>query len=392
MRLSRAERSLLADWWFSVDRVLLVAVFAIIGAALVLSLAASPATALKRGLPAFYYAERHASFVLTASALMLAVSLLTAAGTRRLALAVLLAASGAMIAALLWGPEINGAKRWAYIMGYSFQPSEFAKPAFIVLSAWLLAEAARRPDMPALAMAVALFAAFAALLILQPDIGQILLITLIWGCLLFLAGRSGRWVAAVFLTGAGLFAAAYTGLGYFRSRVDRFLAPASGDTYQSDRALQSFIEGGFFGRGPGEGAIKFSLPDARSDFIFAVIAEEYGVLVCLVILGLFAMIAVRVLANQRNEPEPFQRLAGTGLALLITLQAILNMAVNVGLVPVKGITLPFISSGGSSALAMGLTMGMLLAVTRRRADAAHVRKPALVGRPGALEPTGPSRS
>jgi cell division protein FtsW len=265
--------------------------------------------------------------------------------------------------------------------GYSVQPSEFAKPAFVVLSAWLLAEGERRPDMPAMPMAVSLYLAFACLLALQPDVGQALLASLVWAALFLLAGRPLRWF---FMLAAGLAAgllAAYMSLGYVRWRIDRFLHPTVGDSFQTDRALQSFIEGGFFGKGPGEGTIKTVLPDAHTDFIFAVIGEEYGMLACLVILALFVLVAVRVFLRHVDQSGGFAALASAGLTLLFVLQAIINMAVNVGLVPAKGMTLPFISSGGSSMLAVGLTMGMLLAVTRRQPDPARVKKPEFVSRP-----------
>lgn len=378
MRLYRAERSLLADWWFTVDRVLLTAVLAIMGAGLLLSLAASPAIAIKRGLPTFYYVERHLIFSLGGAGLMLCVSLLSPTAVRRLALMLFVASAGLMIVVLGAGVEINGARRWLHIGAYTLQPSEFAKPAFVVLTAWAFAEAEVRPDMPATALAVLLYALFAMLLVLQPDLGQTLLVSAVWCALFLLAGQSFRWFLALLTGMSGGFFVAYLSFGYVRLRVDRFLNPAIGDTFQADRALQSFIEGGFFGKGPGEGTIKTVLPDAHTDFIFAVIAEEYGILACLVVLGLFALVAVRVFSRQIGETDAFARLASAGLTLLVVAQALINMAVNVGLIPVKGMTLPFISSGGSSTLAVGLGIGMLLAVSRRRIDPARTGKPAFV--------------
>ena len=381
MRLSREERSLLVDWWFTVDRALLATILVIACAGLLLSLAASPSIALKRGLPTFYFVQRHFVFALLSVALLLAVSLLSQAQVRRLSLAVLLGAMALMTVVLVTGAEINGARRWLHLGGYSLQPSEFAKPAFVVLSAWMVAESERRADMPAVAFDVMLYLAFAGLLALQPDVGQMLLVSLVWCALFLLAGRSLRLLSAMAAGIAGVLFVAYLSLGYVRLRVARFLHPSVGDSFQTDRALQSFTEGGFFGKGPGEGTVKTVLPDAHADFIFAVIAEEYGVLACLVILGLFGLVAVRVFARHVHRANAFAPLAAAGLVLLFTLQAIINMAVNVGLVPAKGITLPFISNGGSSMLAVGLTMGMLLAVTRRRADPARVKKPGLVSKP-----------
>jgi cell division protein FtsW len=381
MRLSRAERSLLVDWWFTVDRALLAAILVIVAAGLLLSLAASPSIALNRGLPTFYFVERHVAFALASVTLLLVVSLLSPPQVRRLALAVLIVAIAMMVLVLATGVEINGARRWLHLGGYSVQPSEFAKPAFVVLSAWLLAEGDRRPDMPAMPMAISLYLLFAGLLALQPDVGQALLVSLVWGALFLLAGRPLRWFLMLAAGLAGGLLVAYMSLGYVRSRVIRFLHPTLGDTFQTDHALHSFIEGGFFGKGPGEGTIKTVLPDAHTDFIFAVIAEEYGVLACLVLLALFALVVVRVFSRHVDHSGGFAPLASAGLTLLFALQAIINMAVNVGLVPAKGMTLPFISSGGSSMLAVGLAMGMLLAVTRRRPDPARVKKPEFVSRP-----------
>jgi cell division protein FtsW len=393
MKLSRAERSLLADWWFTVDRVLLGTILAIACVGLFLSLAASPAIALKRGLPTFYFVERHFFFTAVALAGMLATSLLTPVTVRRLSLVVLAAAFALMVLTLLTGAEVNGARRWLHVGGYSIQPSEIAKPAFVVIIAWLLAQAERRSDVPALPLAVGVYLLFAGLLILQPDVGQTLLISFVWCALLFLAGKPIRWFVIFLPVLAAGFGAAYLSFGYVRSRVARFLDPAAGDTYQTDRALQSFIEGGFFGRGPGEGTIKTVLPDAHSEFILAVIGEEYGVLACLVVLGLFALTVLRVFSRQIAESDTFVRLASAGLVLLFALQAFINMAVSVGLIPAKGITLPFISSGGSSTLATGLAMGMLLALTRRRPDPARVKKPSFVVRRAvSYDPTGPMPS
>jgi cell division protein FtsW len=375
MRLSRVERSLLSDWWFSVDRVLLIALLALLGAGLLLSLAASPAIAIKRGLPTFFYTARHLTFALAAAAILFTVSLSSGPSVRRLALGVLLVAMALMLLVVLTGAEIKGARRWLQIAGYSLQPSEFAKPSFVVLSAWLLGEAERRPDVPAAAIAALMYGSLAGLLIAEPDIGQTLLISLIVCALFLLARRPLAWLLALLAAPPLILLGAYVSFAYVRLRVDHFLHPATGDGFQRDHALQSFVEGGFFGKGPGEGTIKAVLPDAHTDFVFAVIAEEYGALACLAVLCLFALIAVRVLSRQRAAATPFARLAAAGLALLLSLQAIVTMAVNVGLLPAKGMTLPFISSGGSSMLATGLCAGMLLAVTRRRPEGARVKKP-----------------
>ena len=377
MRISRTDRSLVAEWWFTVDRVLLTAILILAGTGFVLSLAASPAVALKKGLAAFHFVERHAVFSLLGAAIMLAVSMMQPRQLRRLALIIFVLAISLMISVLITGEEINGARRWVRFLGFSLQPSELAKPAFVTLAAWAFAEVQRQVEMPARFVAVALWATFAALLLMQPDVGQTFLISTIWGTLFVLSGQPLSWAAVFAAIGSVGLAGAYFSLDYVRLRVDRFLG-AGGDEYsQTARALQSFIEGGFLGRGPGEGTIKTALPDAHTDFIFAVVAEEYGAIACLAIVALFAIIVLRAYFRTFTETDPFARLAVAGLTMMFGLQASINMGVNVGLLPAKGMTLPFISAGGSSLLSVFLTMGMILALTRRRPDALRLRRPHL---------------
>ncbi len=377
MRLTRADRSLLADWWFTVDRPLLGIFFVLIGVGCILSLAASPAIAVKKGLAPFYFAERHFVFAGLGLATMLAVSSLSPRQVRRLALVLFLVSLALMLWIPLGGPEIKGARRWVFLAGYSLQPSEIGKPALVVLLAWLFAEAAKRSDVPAVPLAIALGVTFSGLLVIQPDVGQTLLVAAVWGALFLLSGQPLRFAALLAPAGAIGFGAAYFAFEHVRRRVARFLDPSSGDNYQIERAIQSFSEGGLMGRGPGEGTIKSVLPDAHTDFIFAVIGEEYGVLACLGLVLLYVGLFHRAFARAWREPDDFVRLAVIGLALLIALQALINMGVNVGLLPAKGMTLPFISAGGSSTLATSLTAGMLLALMRRRPDVGHARKPQL---------------
>jgi cell division protein FtsW len=387
MKFSRADRSRLADWWFTVDHVLLYAILIVVATGLVLSIAASPAVALKKGLPAYYFVERHVIFSVIGVVVMLAVSLLAPASVRRLSVVVLAGALAGLVAVYLFGEEINGARRWLSVEGHSIQPSEFAKPAFVVVAAWLLAEARRRPDMPALPLAFALFAVFAGLLIVQPDVGQTLLVTAVSIAMLFVSGVALKGAALAAVLGAGGLYAAYLYFPHVAFRIDRFFGPQSSSDYsQGARAIQSFVEGGFLGRGPGEGTIKTSLPDAHTDYIFAVVAEEYGVIACLALLSLFAFVVLRALRHAESEPDPPTRLGIVGLALMFGFQALINMGVNVGLLPAKGMTLPFLSAGGSSMLAISLTLGMLLALTRRRADADRLKKPPLMPSLPSLDP------
>lgn len=388
MSFSRTDRSRLAEWWFTVDRQLIVLIFVLMGAGLLLSLAASPAIAMKRSFATYHFVWRQFVFAGLGAAVMIAVSLLSPAQVRRLALVTLAASLAGLIAVLFAGTEINGARRWLPILGQTLQPSEFAKPGFIVMSAWLFAETKRRPDMPALAVACALMIAMAVLLILEPDFGQTLLVGFVWGALYVVSGQSRIGAIAIGAIGAAGAGSAYVMLPHVQARVDRHFAGSAGDHSQVDRALQAFMEGGFFGRGPGEGTVKIVLPDAHTDFIFAVLAEEYGVLACLALLALFAVIAGKAVLRARSEPDSANRLAILGLALVFALQALINMGVNVGLLPAKGMTLPFISAGGSSTLAVSLTLGMLIALTRKRTGLANVKKPRLV----ATRPSGMQKS
>ena len=373
MSFSRTDKSRLAAWWFTVDHALVGAFATLMGIGLVISLAASPAVAMKKGLPAFYFVERHIAFAVVGLVLMLTISLFDRRAIRRFSAGLLGLSLAALVLVLQTGVEMNGARRWLSILGQSLQPSELAKPAFVVVSAWLLAEAQRRRDMPAMPAAGLLLAVLAVLLLLQPDVGQTLLIATVWGALFFLSGQPVRAALALASTGMGGIVAAYFVFDHVRQRVDKFLFASAGDNTQVDRAIQSFAQGGFLGRGPGEGVLKTMLPDAHTDFILAVIAEEYGVLTCIGLVGLYAFVVLRAFYRGWREPDPATRLAVVGLSLLIGLQALINMAVNVGLMPAKGLTLPFISAGGSSLLAVSMTAGMMLGLTRRRADPARLK-------------------
>jgi cell division protein FtsW len=379
MRFDREDTSLLADWWFTVDRLLLTAVFILIGVGILVSLAASPSVALNKDLAAFYFVKRHIVIVAFGALLMLALSAQSPRTIRRIALVLFAGSIAAMLLILATGEEINGARRWMRIAGISLQPSELAKPAFVVLSAWAFAEHERRRDVPAFPIAISLYAGFVALLLLQPDVGQSLLVTLVWGAMFILAGMPLIWAAGFFsLTALGL-GVAYLVLPYIQHRVHAFLSPNAGDNSQVERAYNSFKEGGFFGRGPGEGTIKTVLPDAHTDFIFAVIAEEYGAIACIALLLLFMFIVFRALAQALANEDLSLRYAIAGLALLIGGQTLINMGVNVGLLPAKGMTLPMISAGGSSLIAVSITFGMLLGLTRRRSAVGDIRLPQASG-------------
>jgi cell division protein FtsW len=378
MIFSRADKSRFAEWTFTIDRAMLSAMLGLIVIGLILSFAASPAVAMKKGFSTYHFVERHVVFAVIATITMVIVSFLTPRGVRRLSLFVLAAALAGMIVVLISGSELNGAQRWLSFAGYSLQPSEFAKPAFIVVMARLFAEAVGRRDIPAWPLAIGLWAVFAVLLVAQPDVGQTVLISATAGILYLLAGLPLLGALALAgIGGVGLLLA-YQNFSHVHSRLDRFFSPLPFENFQVDRAMQSFAEGGLFGRGPGEGTIKSVLPDAHTDFIFAVVAEEYGVLACLSLLCLFAFIVIKALVRAVEEPNAADRLAIQGLAIVFGLQALINMGVNIGLLPPKGMTLPFISAGGSSMIALAITAGMLLALTRHRPDLQRLKKPRLV--------------
>ena len=364
--VSRAERSPFADWWWTIDRWLLASLGGLMVLGLVLTLAGSPPVAERLGLSTFHFVNRQVGYLIPAIVLMIATSFLSPRHVRRAALLVFCMGIGLVIAAILFGVEVKGAKRWIF----GVQPSEFVKPAFVVLAAWAFSEGARRRDVPANIFALLLLPATIVPLILQPDFGQTMLISMVWAALFFMAGLHWFWVAGIGGVGASGVLLAYKFVPHVRLRIEKFIDPASGvgagDTFQVDTAMESFISGGWLGKGPGEGTLKRILPDSHTDFIFAVTGEEFGVLFCIGIVLLFAFIVLRVLWLASRNEDPFCRFAASGLVMLFGLQSAINMAVNVHLMPAKGMTLPFISYGGSSLISLALAMGFLIAVTRRR--------------------------
>jgi cell division protein FtsW len=364
--ISREQRTPFSEWWWTVDRLLLAAFMTLMLAGVILSLAASPPVAVRIGLDPFHFFNRHVLFLVPSVIVMLGVSFLSPRQVRRTALLVFAISIVLVVATLLLGPEVKGAKRWITILGVNIQASESLKPAFVVLVAWLFAESARRPEMPATSMALGMLLMTVTLLVLEPDFGQTMLILMVWGTLFFIAGMRMIWVFGLMGAGAvGLFGA-YMLVPHVAGRIKRFMDPASGDTFQVDMAMESFTHGGWFGQGPGEGTVKRILPDSHTDFVFAVAAEEFGIILCLVLLALFAFIVIRALSRAYASEDLFARFAAAGLAIMFGIQASINMAVNLHLMPAKGMTLPFISYGGSSMISLAYGVGMLLALTRQR--------------------------
>jgi cell division protein FtsW len=369
---TRTDTSLLGRWWWTIDRWTLAALGLLIGAGIILTLAASPAVANRIGADSFHFVRRQFLFLAPSLALMFAISLGTPLQVRRFAIVAFLGAWMLLVLTLFVGAEIKGATRWIGVGPLSIQPSEFVKPAFIVVSGWLLAERARNPAFPGWTLSFALWLAVVGPLVLQPDFGQTLLLTMVWGVQLFLAGIPMLLVMVLALMGLGGIVGGYFLLPHVASRIDRFINPESGDTFQIDTALAAFTTGGLWGRGPGEGVVKRILPDAHTDFIFAVAGEEFGTFACIVLVGLFAFVVLRGFARLLQENDPFVLLAGSGLLIQFGFQALINIGVNLHLLPAKGMTLPFISYGGSSMLALAMGMGMLLALTRTRPGLAPI--------------------
>ena len=364
--VSRAERSAFGDWWWTIDRFLLAALAALMVIGLVFLMAGGPPVAERLGLSTFHFVNRQVLFLLPTVAILVGVSFLSLRHVRRLALIVYAAGMGLVFLAFHFGPEIKGAHRWIMLGGIGIQPSEFVKPAFVVITAWAFSENARRKDMPGALLAFLILPATIIPLILQPDFGQTMLVTAVWCGLFFVAGLHWFWVMGLGGLGLAGIVAAYEFLPHVRARIERFMDKDSGDSFQVDMALDSFARGGWLGRGPGEGTVKRILPDAHTDFIFAVTAEEFGIVVCIALVVLFALVVLRGLMLARRSEDTFCRLAVTGLMMMFGLQAAINMMVNVHLIPAKGMTLPFISYGGSSMLSLALGMGFLIALTRRR--------------------------
>ena len=364
--LSRADTSVLGRWWWTVDRWTLFAITALIGFGYIMMLAASPAVAERIHQSRDLFIAKQVVFLALAGMVVVGVSLLSPRGVRRLALLGCVVAIGFTALTLIHGVEIKGARRWIALPGFSLQPSEFLKPCFAVVTAWLLSEGARARRFPGRIVACCVFAVIALLLKSQPDMGMLAVVGAVFFVQLFVGGLNILLVGgAVGLLGAGAVGA-YTFFPHVRSRVMRFLDPSTGDNFQVNTALEAFGNGGLLGRGPGEGRVKDVLPDAHADFVFAVMGEEFGLVICLAVLCIFGFIVLRGLLRLLAEQDLFIVLAATGLVTSFGLQSFVNMASTLHLIPTKGMTLPFVSYGGSSVLAVSLGVGMLLALTRRR--------------------------
>ena len=364
MLISRSDRGTLARWWFTIDRPLISAVLLLMSMGVLISMAASPPVAERIGLDSFHFFKSQLFYLFFAVICLITLSFFDTGWVRRASFLGFVGALILMAAALFFGPEIKGAHRWINFGPINLQPSEFAKPCYVVAASWFLAEKTRRPDMPGHIIAYAMAAVFLGMLVLQPDFGQAALVVATTGAMLLVFGIP--WVIVFGLAGCGVIAGvfAYLLVPHVASRIDRFMSPEKGDTFQTDTAMEAFRNGGLMGTGPGGGQAKLVLPDAHTDFTFAVVGEEFGIIACLAIMALFIFIVMRVLRRAKTEQDPFSALAMAGLVTMFGLQAAINMGVNVALLPAKGMTLPFISYGGSSLLGTAMAMGFVLALAR----------------------------
>ena len=365
---ARDRKTPIAEWWWTIDKQLLAALTLLLMVGIVLSFAASPPVAERIGLDAWHFVIRHAMFSALALVVLVGTSMLPHRLARVSAIGVLIVSVILLWLTLRFGVEVKGAKRWVSAFGQTIQPSEFVKPAYAVIGAWLFAESMKQQGMPARTLATVIMLVIVGGLLLQPDIGQTALVLATWAALLFLSGISWLIILVLGVAGIGLLFGAYAFFPHFAKRIDTFINPEEGNTYQVDKALSSLLEGGWFGRGPGESLAKKVIPDAHADYVFSAAAGEYGILFCLCLVALIAFIVIRALLRAQQQQSLFARLAASTIAIQFGLQCSINLAVNLSLIPPKGMTLPFVSYGGTSMIAIAFGMGLMLALTRKRPE------------------------
>ncbi len=368
--ISRNDNSLIGRWWWNVDRWTLFSVLLLSFIGLFLVFASSPSVSERIGLDSFYFVKRHVLYIIFGLWMMLTISMLSLKNIKRFSLILFFISIVAMVFTIFTGFEIKGAKRWMSLFGLSLQPSEFLKPSFSILVAWMFSEKRLYPEFPGMIVSIFLYFISVLLLLMQPDLGMVVLISFVWFSQLFLAGLSMIWVFSAFVFGAGGLGVAYLFLPHVTKRIDQFLIGSNGDRfsdqYQITQSIESFMNGGFWGRGPGEGIIKNHLPDSHADFIFAVAGEEFGIIVCSLIVAIFVFIVLRNIYRMMSETNLFIVLAVSGLIIQFGLQAMINIMSTLSLIPTKGMTLPFISFGGSSLLSICILIGMVLGLTKEK--------------------------
>ncbi|GLT02189.1 cell division protein FtsW [Sphingobium jiangsuense] len=381
------ERTALAVWFWEIDRLLLALIIILIAIGLVAVAAASPVAAIDRStadvdVDPLVYFYRQLMWVGLGVPFMLGISMLPRETARRFAVMGALIFGFTLLLVPLLGTNVNGAKRWIDL-GIRFQPSEFLKPVYVVSIAWLLSLRERDSSLPVIPLTGLITALVAALLMKQPDFGQTVIFCACWGALLLLGGASVRLIVGMVVAACGGLVAVYLFYENGRQRINDFLGigarPETGPD-QTELAHRTITNGGFTGVGPGGGQAKFRLPEAHTDYIFSVIGEEFGLIACIIVVLLYLAIVMRVLLRLLDEEDNFIILAAAGLTIQFGLQAIINMGVNAQIFPSKGMTLPFISYGGSSMLALSMGVGLLLAFTRRN--------PFIGGKPRAVKWSG----
>jgi len=366
------KNNFIKRWWKVIDQQTIIAMVILLAFSLMLVTTASPAVANRIGLTDNYFSSRHLVFLTLAVIIILTFSLLDKKWIRRLAILGFLGSLVMLVLVKFYGFEVKGATRWINIGGFSYQPSEFMKPFFAVVTGWILS-LHYHEDFPSFKVCFILFLCVAALLIIQPDFGMLVMVSAVFGIQLFVAGLPIIWLfIAIFASVFGSIGA-YLLLPHVASRINRFLDPVNSENYQVTRSLEAFESGGLYGKGPGEGSVKQFLPDSHTDFIFAVAGEEFGAIICLMIIITFAYIVIRMLVNLLHEDDKFTQIAAIGIISQFGLQAVINMGVSLNLLPTKGMTLPFISYGGSCTLAISIGMGMLLGLTKRKASLVKYR-------------------
>ncbi|MFN7038527.1 MAG: putative lipid II flippase FtsW [Alphaproteobacteria bacterium] len=368
MNFNRHNKNLIFNWWWSIDRYMLSAIMIIIAFSAVMVATASPAIADRIGLESFYFIRRQLIYLLLAIGIIFVISSFSLENIRRLSIISFLICIFLLIIVLFSGTEIKGARRWIQCFGLSIQPSEFTKPFFAVLIGWVLSQKQKSQEFPIFKISIILYLIVVTLLILQPDFGMVVTISLVWGAQLFLAGLPLFWIFAATIIAIFGVTGAYIFLPHVNQRINNFIDPAVSENYQIKKSLEAFSHGGLYGRGPGEGTVKQVLPDSHCDFIFAVIGEELGIIVCLIVLFLFAFIVIRGFFRILTESDSFIFLSTSGLLMQFGMQSVINMGVTLNLFPTKGMTLPFVSYGGSSMLAIAVGIGIILAMTKKRIE------------------------
>ena len=365
---TRTDRSATAMWWWTLDRVTLALVLILLLLGFFFSFSSSPIAAPHTGsYDPFYYTKRHFFFALLTAGMMITISMLSIKGVKRVSLVIYGISLGIMALLPIIGHAAKGGRRWLELGPIALQPSEFLKPALIVLISWMFSEGQKGKGVPGVTIAFCLYLMAIGLLLIQPDVGQSILITVAFGACFFISGVPFRWIMGMLATAAAGLVGLFFIQPHFRNRILGFVTE-DGDKYQVNSAKAAIANGGFWGKGLNEGVMKRHIPDLHTDFIYSVVAEEYGLWLTLILIGIFAFIVIRGLAKSMAMQDPFRQIATSGLYIMLGTQVLINVSVNLGLIPPKGMTLPFISYGGSSMLALGLSLGLILALTRKRRE------------------------